>query len=229
MKNKEQITAILLAGGKGSRMKTDIPKQFISLKSKPIALYSFELFLSMKEFQEIVVVCEPEFRSLFEIHTLKKITFAEPGKRRQDSVYNGLKARQQASDFVCIHDSARPFITLPLVQRVLDGAREWGASAAGMPIKYTIKQHDGAQFVHSTPNRSLFWEIQTPQTVSTSLLEEGFKYIEEHQIEVTDDVSIVELLKKSVKLVTGCYRNIKITTPEDLAFALHFLDNPFHV
>ena len=218
-----KISAILLAGGKGTRMQMPTPKQFLLLKEKPIALYSFQLLAAMPEIQEIVVVCEPEFRFIFQAEASKTITFAAPGERRQDSVYNGLKAIQQAADTVCVHDAARPFITAPLVQRVLLAAQEHGAAAAGMPIKFTLKEHDGNAFVKSTPDRSLYWEIQTPQAIRTPLLIEGFRKADAQRLTFTDDVSLVESLQLPVKLVRGCHSNIKITTPEDLDFAAHFL------
>lgn len=222
MEHSNRTTVLLLAGGKGTRMNLPTPKQFLKLKDKPIALHSYELFLSMPEIQEIVVVCEPEYRHYFHVETISKtVSFALPGDRRQDSVYNGFTAIQRPSDFVCIHDAARPFITPMLVQNVLSAAIEHGAAAAGMPIKFTLKEHDGHEFVKSTPDRSKYWEIQTPQVIRTKLFAEGYEQMGNEQT-VTDDVSLIELLKLPVKLVQGSYQNIKITTPEDLAFARHY-------
>lgn len=224
MKPKGSVSAILLAGGVGARMQMPIPKQFLFIKGKPIALYSYQLFLEMPEIDEIVVVCAPEYRTIFETASAtKKITFAFPGERRQDSVYNGFRAMQMPSDFVCIHDAARPLIRASLVQKVLNAAQEHGAATAGLPLKFSIKEHDGTEFVKFTHDRSRFWEIQTPQAINTSLLAEGFKHIAAHNLTVTDDVSIIESLQLPVKLVQGCSMNIKITTPEDLEFATYFL------
>lgn len=223
MQNKF-ISAILLAGGLGTRMQASTPKQFLTLKGKPVARHSFDLFLAMPEIHEIIVVCEPEYRHLFqEENPSKKIAFASPGSRRQDSVYNGLNAISK-SDFVCIHDSARPFIDRELVVRALNGAVDHGAATVGMPVKFTVKQSDGKDLVHNTPDRSLLWEIQTPQVVDFQLLHKGFQFAIENNLTVTDDVSLVELLKKTVKLVEGCARNIKITVPADLKFATYLLD-----
>jgi 2-C-methyl-D-erythritol 4-phosphate cytidylyltransferase len=217
-KSNDSVCVILLCGGKGTRMQNATPKQFLEIKHKKIALYSFEVFDQLDEVCEIVVVADLEYRHYFNSKH-KKITFAEPGIRRQDSVYNGFSAITTNPDLICVHDGARPFITCNLVKNVIQGARECGAATAGMPIKFTIKEHNGSQIVTNTPDRSLFWEIQTPQIIKTQLFKEGFDYILANQIEVTDDVSVVEHLKAPVKLVEGSYRNLKVTTPEDLILA----------
>jgi 2-C-methyl-D-erythritol 4-phosphate cytidylyltransferase len=222
MENKQKISVILLAGGKGSRMQAQIPKQYLPLKGKPLALYSFEIFLQLPEIHEIVVVCSKEYESLFQ-SAHKKITFAEPGERRQDSVYNGLQAIEPDTEFVCIHDSARPHITPEIVRRALEAGQLYGAATVGVQARNTIKECNEFAFVKQTPDRSRVWEIQTPQVLRASLLREGFKQINKKNLTVTDDVSIVEHMKFPVKIVEGDIRNIKITSPEDLLIAEHFL------
>lgn len=223
--NKD-TAVILLAGGCGSRMKSSTPKQFLSINNKPIARYSFDLFMSMDNISEIVVVCAPEFRHLFmQTNQDLVLTFALPGERRQDSVYNGLKALQTAAEYVCVHDAARPCITPSLIKRVMDEAHIHGAATVGMPIRFTVKESDGHHFVKNTPDRSQIWEIQTPQVIRCDWMHEGFEYILKHNLTVTDDVSVVELLKKQVKLVEGSYANIKITTPEDLLLTTQLINN----
>lgn len=217
MKVEKDVAVILLAGGTGSRMKSDIPKQFLQLKNKPIVLHSFELFVCLQEAVEIVVICSPEYRHLFHIKDENiTLTFAMPGERRQDSVYNGLQAITSNSQYVCVHDSARPCVTLPMIQRVIAAAHQHGAATAAMPIKFTVKEADQDLFVTQTPDRSRIWEIQTPQVIRKDWLKDGFAYALKNNLTVTDDVSLVELLKKPVKLVEGCYSNLKITTQEDL-------------
>ncbi len=211
------ISVILLAGGKGSRMRSDTPKQFLLLGKKPIAQYSFDLFLQLDEVEEIVVVCDSSYQNLFK-SDVKPIVFAEPGERRQDSVYNGLKQAASHSKLICIHDSARPFIKKAFIQKAFLEADLWGASVVGVPVKYTVKLSDSAAFVKETLDRSKVWEMQTPQVIKKEWLEAGFAYAIQNQITVTDDVSLVELLHKPVKLVQGDYTNIKITTPDDLIF-----------
>jgi 2-C-methyl-D-erythritol 4-phosphate cytidylyltransferase len=221
---KQGTSVILLAGGTGSRMQSSVPKQYLTLGSKPIARHSFDLFLNMSEVDEIVVVCSSECRDLFQTESShKKVVFALPGKRRQDSVYHGLQATSY--DLICIHDAARPFIDRDLVLRVLKAGRECGAAAVGMPLKFTIKEIDPHHFVQQTPDRSQLWEVQTPQVLHRELLTRGFHYAHEHQLTVTDDVSLAELIQQPVKLVEGSSLNVKITVPSDLPIAEHLLSS----
>ena len=202
-------------------MQSEVPKQYMLLNSKPIAQYSLDVFIGMEEISEIIIVSEPEFRHFFQFDESELIKFALPGLRRQDSVYNGLKAVAEEADIICIHDSARPFIDESLVRRVLLAGIEHGAATVGMPVKFTIKEADSGTFVAKTPDRTKMWEIQTPQVLEKSLLEKGFEQAIKLGKTVTDDVMLAEGLDHPVKLVEGSYRNVKITTPEDLLFAQH--------
>lgn len=208
-----KASIILLAGGIGRRMGSAHPKQFLPLEGQPIALHSFYLFRQMPEVDEIIVVCAPEYRTLFPEGTL----FATPGKERQDSVFNGLQ--QTSGTLICIHDAARPMVTEAMTRRVLEAAAEHGAATVGMPVKFTVKEANDEGFVQRTPDRKFIWEIQTPQALRRDLLEQGFALAHEKQITVTDDASLAELVGHPVKLVKGAYSNIKITTPEDLILA----------
>jgi 2-C-methyl-D-erythritol 4-phosphate cytidylyltransferase len=224
MIKKQSVTVILLAGGTGNRMKISTPKQFLMIHGKPVSHYSFEIFMAMPEIKEIVVVAQPEYRPLFEqINHEIPLSFALPGARRQDSVFNGLQSIKNPGELICIHDAARPAITVSLVKRVLEAAKAFGAAAPGMPIKFTVKMSNQNGFVEHTPDRSVMWEIQTPQVIRYPLLVEGFQYINHTGQIVTDDVSLVELLQKPVKIVEGNNINVKITTPDDLINIERFL------
>lgn len=218
------ICVILLAGGTGSRMRMSTPKQYLHLKNKPVIHYSFDVFRKMPEVAEIVVVCNEEYRHFFEQHSSSpKITFALPGTRRQDSVENGFKAKTSNSPIICIHDGVRPFITETIIRKAIDAAKEYGAATVGMPVKFTVKECDTAQIVTNTPDRNRVWEIQTPQVIKASLLGRAFDNVNSKGLTVTDDVSMVELLGLPVKLVEGCYTNLKITTPDDLSLSEYLL------
>lgn len=224
MNQKTTLSVILLAGGLGTRMQAAIPKQFLLLQNKPIALYSFDLFLTLPEVDEIVVVCDPAYRHLFSSNNLK-ISFADPGERRQDSVWNGFNKSNADFDWICIHDSARPFITSSLVLSAIEAAKEQGAAALGMPLKFTVKECNEQGWVKNTPSRDRLWEIQTPQVIRRDLLQKGFQLAQELNATVTDDLSLVELFSNPVRIVKGSYENIKITTPEDLIIAESILRN----
>lgn len=210
------VSVVLLAGGKGTRLKSSIPKQFLSLRGKMVALYSLEIFLSLPEVKEVIVVCENAFFSLFSGYPVKQ---ALPGERRQDSLYNGLQACDPMFPWVCVHDAARPLISREACQRLFEDGKKIGAASLGMPVKWTVKECMNDKTVNRTLDRSLIWEIQTPQFLSRNILENGFSHANQHQLTVTDDVSLAELLGHPVKMVEGSYANLKITTPEDLVIA----------
>jgi len=218
---------ILLAGGIGSRMGSTLPKQYLRLENKPLFLHSLEVFLAMQELDEIVVVCEEIYESLFEVERYsKKIDFARPGKRRQDSVYSGLQSLNcNEEQLICIHDTARPAIEPVLIRRTVDAAESWGAAVLGVPVKSTVKLSNSDLFVLKTLNRNDLWEIQTPQVIRKKLLTEAFDYIQLHNLTVTDDASLVELLGKPVKIVEGSYKNVKLTTPEDIYLIQQLIKN----
>jgi 2-C-methyl-D-erythritol 4-phosphate cytidylyltransferase len=215
-----KASLILVAGGIGSRMRSGVPKQFLPLQGKPIALHSLEVFLSLDEISEVVIVCQPYFQECFSnLHTKVPVRFALPGEHRQDSVQNGLAQVKNVEGLVCIHDSARPFVDREMIQRAIHAATQHGAAVVGMPVKPTIKQSHGEHFVKGTLDRSQLWEIQTPQVVRYDLLKRGFEFALANHLSVTDDVSLVEAMSLPVKLVEGAYSNLKITTPDDLQFA----------
>ncbi|KAI6701781.1 hypothetical protein NL676_016105 [Syzygium grande] len=221
------VSVILLAGGKGKRMGASMPKQYLPLLGQPIALYSFYTFSQMREVKEIVVVCDPSYRDIFE-DTKEKVQvdlkFTLPGKERQDSVYSGLQAVASGSELVCIHDSARPLVSRGDIEKVLKDGWENGAAVLGVPVKATIKEANSESFVVRTLDRKTLWEMQTPQVIKPSLLKRGFELVNREGLEVTDDVSIVEHLRHPVYVTEGSYTNIKVTTPDDLLLAERILN-----
>ncbi|MCH9613163.1 MAG: 2-C-methyl-D-erythritol 4-phosphate cytidylyltransferase [Chlamydiia bacterium] len=206
-----KVAVILLAGGTGTRMGTSVPKQFLDLDGKPIARYSFDLFKELDYVTQVVVVCPEIYREIFPPDT----TFANPGERRQDSVYNGFLETARGVDLICIHDAARPFISKEDVEKLLQEALVSKAATLACPVRYTVKEVTEG-LIQKTLNRTNLYEIHTPQMISPELLEEGFKKATDEEISVTDDVSLVELLKRPVSVVEGSPKNIKITYPDDL-------------
>lgn len=203
-------------------MKADRPKQFLRLAGKTVVEHSLLLFGRMSEVKQLVMVLDKSYRAEFEKYANElscDFTFADPGAERQDSVYNGLCKVSADADLVCVHDSARPLVSVGNIRDVLRDGAEHGAAVLGVPSKATIKESEDGQFVLRTIPRSRLWEIQTPQVVKPGLLKRGFEKVKRDGLDVTDDVSIVEQLGEPVKITLGEYSNIKLTTPEDMNIA----------
>lgn len=227
----EKCTAIVLAAGKGRRMNSSVQKQFLELQGKPLVYYSLSCFQNSPLIDHIILVtgedsisyCKNEIVDRYE---LTKVTRIVPGgKERYDSVYAGLLACED-TDYVFIHDGARPFITEDILQRGLDGVKQKGACVVGMPSKDTVKIADSQNYVQETPDRNHVWMVQTPQIFSYSLIRGAYESIRKKDMRgITDDAMVAEKETGiSVLLVEGSYKNIKITTPEDLMVAEAFLE-----
>ncbi|KAL2959750.1 hypothetical protein AAZX31_17G002300 [Glycine max] len=204
-----------------------MPKQYLPLFGQPIALYSFHTFFHLVQVKEIIVVCDPSYKDIFEDAKgdyQAELKFALPGKERQDSVYNGFQAVDPNSELVCIHDSARPLVLSADVKKVLKDGLLNGAAVLGVPVKATIKEANRESFVVKTLDRKTLWEMQTPQVIKPELLRKGFELVNREGLEVTDDVSIVEHLKHPVYITQGSYTNIKVTTPDDMLLAERILN-----
>lgn len=209
--------ALLMAGGLSTRMGGDLPKPFVFLCGKRVILYSLELFYSLPYICEVVVVCALPFREEIPAPPAGKVlSFADPGVRRQDSVYNGLSALVTSPTLVLTHDSARPLVDADIVGRAVTAAHLGGAAIAAVPVKPTIKIADTRGTVCQTPPRHLLWEAQTPQVVRRDLLATAFTHPNNVGVEVTDDAMLVENMGLPVTLTMGSYANLKITTPDDL-------------
>lgn len=212
-----RIAAVLLSGGVGSRFGHDTPKQYLSLSDKPIALHSYELLVESALFHEVVVVCDALYQELFKESGAP--LFAEPGKRRQDSLFSALQHISKETTHILVHDAARPFVSPEMVKKVVDEGVAIGAATLAVPVKATIKEANAEGIVIRTPDRSCLYEIQTPQVVRLDLLMKGFAKAHQEGLTVTDDVSLAELVGHKVKLVEGSFANLKITTKEDLDLA----------
>lgn len=225
-------TAIVLAAGQGKRMHTKIQKQFLEIKGYPILYYSLRCFQDSPLIEDIILVTGEESvlycqKEIVDKYGFTKVTKVIPGgKERYDSVYQGLLACEN-SDYVLIHDGARPFITEEILERGLTGAEETGACAVGMPSKDTVKIADESGYIAETPDRSKVWMIQTPQIFQYALIRNAHESIRTREMSnVTDDAMVVEQETGiKVRLTEGSYQNIKITTPEDLGVAELFLGN----
>ena len=209
-----KISAILLSGGLGSRMEASTPKQYLPLAGKPLALHSYELLRCTPLISEVIVVCHEHYRPLF-----RGALFAEPGPRRQDSLYQGLQLVDDAAEMILVHDAARPLLSEEDLMRVIQSGLEVGAAALATPAISTIKEADQNLMVKRTLDRAVLWHIQTPQVIRKEVLWRGFALANEQGLTVTDDVSLAELTGHPVQLIAGSTDNLKITSPEDLVLA----------
>lgn len=170
---------------------------------------------------------QPEYQPIVDKYE-GKLAFANPGVERQGSVENGLNKLVELSgdscEYVAVHDSARPLVTVEEIENVVRDAKDHGAAVLGVPCKATIKESEDGSFVLRTIPRARLWEVHTPQVIKIDTLKRGFEKVEKENIEVTDDVSIVEGMGEPVKLTLGEYTNLKITTPEDMDVATAILN-----
>jgi len=228
------FAAIVLSAGTGSRMKSDIPKQYMDLNGKPVIYYSLKAFED-NGFSSIVLVCgkdDVEYcqKEIVEKYNLTSVKAVVPGgKERYHSVFEGLKAVKGA-DYVFIHDGARPMITQDIINRLKVAVVEEDAAVAGMPVKDTIKIVDEDAYVSETPKRQYVWQVQTPQCFAFPIIYEAYQSIIQDEEEgwtipvVTDDAMVLSYVADhEIKMIEADYRNIKITTPEDLLIAKLFL------
>ena len=219
---------VIVAAGTGSRMKMGINKQFIKLEEKEIIAYTIEKFYNNSNIEDIVVVVkedESEFfkKEILDKYNFKNIKIAYGGKERQDSVYNGLKSLDKKCDVVLIHDGARPFVSDKIIYNCIEEVKEHKAIVVGVPVKDTIKIIDNDKNIVDTPNRSVLWAVQTPQTFDYNILIDAYKDAFKSGFYGTDDAMLVERIGYKVKMVEGSYNNIKITTQEDLSVGSQIL------
>ena len=212
---------VIVAAGTGSRMNMGINKQFIKLEGKEIIAYTIEKFYNNSNIEDIVVVVkedESEFfkKEILDKYNFKNVEIAYGGKERQDSVYNGLKLLDEKCDVVLIHDGARPFVSDKIIDKSIEEAKEHKAIVVGVPVKDTIKVIDNDKNIVDTPNRSVLWAVQTPQTFDYNILIDAYKDAFKNKFYGTDDAMLVERIGYKVKMLEGSYNNIKITTQEDL-------------
>ena len=229
----EKVVAIVPAAGAGKRLGLGINKAFAILRGAPLIVHCLAMLARTELVSEAIVVLAPaevdEGRTLLEGYQEKyfaalPIKVVAGGKERQDSVANALAAVPADAAYIAVHDGARPFAGRAVFARTLAAAKEQGAAIAAVPVKNTIKVVDADGVVVDTPVRSTLVAVQTPQVFRAQLLKDAYAHLAAHPAVVTDDASVVELLGHKVVVAEGRYENIKITTPEDLVLAEHFLE-----
>lgn len=225
---KPICTAVIVAAGKGKRMGTDISKQFLLLGGKEILAHTVEKFENAENIRDIILVTGVD--SLQDVQDMvleygwkKVISVTAGGKERQDSVWNGLQEVPEDTEIVLIHDGVRPFVTEETFDLSIETAMEMGGCVAGVPAKDTIKVCNAENIAVATPDRSTLWQIQTPQTFRKEWIIKAYENAKQNGFIGTDDASLAENSGYPVKVIMGSYRNIKITTKEDLLIGEAFL------
>ena len=218
---KEHV--LIVAGGKGTRIKSTIPKQFIELKGKPVLLHTLEAFFQYSESIHVILVLPEDdlgkWQSISQTYNFNKaITLTKGGESRFQSVKNGL-AKIDGDGLVAIHDGVRPLVSPDIIGASFRLAAEHKSAVAAVRLKESIRMTD--QDNTKAMDRSRFRLIQTPQTFDVALIKKAYEIKEDSSL--TDDASVAERAGHIISLFEGSYRNIKITTEEDLLIAEAFL------
>ncbi len=214
----DQLFAIIVAGGSGSRMQSSVSKQFLLLNDKPILQRTIEQFLAVLPAQQIVLVLPAAEQFTWDVlceqHAFHPpIQLVDGGTTRFQSVRNGLQSIQAAAGFVAVHDGVRPFVTPAIIQNSFDTAARTGSAVTCVLVKDSVRvvSPDG---VSQAVDRSQYRLVQTPQTFALNHFRQAF--LAEEQSFFTDCASVMEFAGFPITLIEGAYENIKITTPDDL-------------
>ena len=215
---------MITAGGKGQRMQSPTAKQFLLLGGKPILAQTIAVFEACPVVDEIFVIAPQDEMAKVQTEIIEKYQYKKVlkvvrgGRMRQQSVWNGLRAIKSDCSWVVVHDGVRPLITSELIEDGLKEARLTGAAIVAVPARDTVKRLPPGGKLQTLPREEI-WLAQTPQIFEFSLLHRAYQKADQDQFTGTDDASLVERLGQPVSLIPGDYRNIKITSPEDLTIA----------
>jgi 2-C-methyl-D-erythritol 4-phosphate cytidylyltransferase len=218
--------ALVVAGGRGSRMGAEIPKQFLLLKGLPVLMHTLKAFRSIDDIHLILVL--PEDQIMYWNQLCTKYDFSLPhqivagGETRFQSVKNGLQSISDSEALVAIHDGVRPLVSIDIIKESYKLAQQMGNALTIIPLKDSIRKQTEKGSV--SVNRSDYFLVQTPQTFRLSEIKTAYENVPELNT-FTDDASVIEAIGAEIHLVQGDYKNIKITTPEDLLFAEALLKN----
>ncbi len=228
-----KATVLIPAAGMGHRMGGSVRKQYLELFGKPILAHTLTLFENHPLVENIYPIVPPDDISYCQQQIVDRYGFSKVrrivsgGAERQDSVRNGLDALvkdgfDQPQRPIIIHDGARPLFDCKQLSALIEIVRETGACTMGVPVKDTIKDVENNRII-SSPDRSRLWQAQTPQGFQYQLIRNAFDRADEDGFTATDDASLLERLGHPVQILEGDYRNIKVTTPEDILIAVALL------
>lgn len=223
-----KVSAIIVAAGSSTRMGKSISKQLIKLNGTEVIVHTLKAFQQSNVIDEIIVVCRRQdidiIKTLAGQNSITKATgFTCGGATRQESVKNGVTLVKPTTEYIAIHDGARPLISPQDINNVVNNAAIYKSSALGIFVKDTIKVVDKSGFITSTPNRSNLVAIYTPQVFKFDLYKRAMEQAEREGKDYTDDCQLVEALGEKIYVTNGIDTNIKLTTPEDIIIAESFL------
>lgn len=218
------VCVIIAAAGQGKRMGSTVNKVLLPLAGQPVLVRTVQAACQAKDVTSLVLTAaREEIESISDLITSLKLTIpwtvVAGGSERQYSIANALNAVAADAAIIVVHDGARPLAEAALFDKVIAAAAKEQAAIVGVPVKDTIKTTDPDGWVTGTPDRRTLWSVQTPQAFKRELLVKAYNQAIQEGFLGTDDAGLVERLGCKVKIVTGHYQNIKITTPEDLQFA----------
>ncbi len=221
------VFAIIVAGGKGLRMRQSVRKQYLELAGKPLIGHTLIAFDACQKVDKVILVIPQAdlavcHRMVEALGLQKKPRLIAGGAQRQHSVYNGLESIANSAhpdDVVVVHDGVRPFVTTAMLEACIDGARETGACITGVAAIDTLKRIDSGGWVQATLAREHIRMVQTPQAFQYALLQNAHAKALEQGFVGTDDAALVENWGARVKMIDGGRFNMKITTPEDMVIA----------
>lgn len=222
-----KITALIVAGGKGARFGGTVPKQFRNLRERPLLSWTIHQFEKAPSITEIVLVVPEEYLLFANENVVNRYPFKKVSKvvvggaSREESVRKGLASLSFATDFVAIHDGARPLVNVADIEKVVAVAQKERAAILVRPVSDTVKRVEG-DFILSTLDRARLFLAETPQVFQYDLIMSAHKMAPPER-DATDDAYLVELLGFKVRTVVPTGLNLKITTEDDLAIAGHLL------
>lgn len=232
------VYGVVLAGGVGSRMGGDKPKQYLNIKGKPIIIYTIEKFFTCPDFEKVIVLCPAQWvehtKDLIKKHIAPakdKVVVCEGGDTRNETIMNAISYIEKNGvldddTIIVTHDSVRPFVTHRIIQENIEACRKYDACDTVIPATDTIVESENGKTITQIPNRSFMYQGQTPQSFKAKKLKELYNSLSDSEKEILTDAAKIFVLKgEDVALVEGETFNIKITYPYDLRVAKSLLED----
>jgi 2-C-methyl-D-erythritol 4-phosphate cytidylyltransferase len=223
-----KVAAIIPAAGKGSRLKSPVLKPFVRVAGKPLLIHTLQNLSRSYGFSEVIIAAPSSsvgrFSALIRRFGFRNVRVVAGGRTRAESVKKALWQLSSGSQWVLVHDAARPFVSSPLIRRLISAVRRTGAAICAVPVTSTMKRiNPSKKVIIKTQDRDGYWLAQTPQVFARPLLIKKYKALGERAWGKTDEAALFDGSSVSVKVVPGDSRNIKITTPDDLEWMRFYL------